>query len=201
MAESVDPKSIGFTIPTLAKDDPIVEPIGEVISTDLAFHEDGWRQIEFFSEGRREEVRKALSELKLFEKAYRVGNGYWTGIYQRELSPAPILEKEQTPETLALLLAAIVGRAPILFYGQGVVVGRITNGFTILLGRGASLYGVRDATGISILAADLQNADDQVLWSAFMELNKAYGLLMVDWRAQRVCESVAKDGQIVFWRP
>lgn len=197
---SIDPRTIRFSIPTLARDEPEVEPVEKIEPDDLVFHEDGWRQIEMFSSARRVELRDKLSQLKAFEAAHRVQHG-WTEAYLRELPRAHVLTGAHALKTLANTLKADVRAAPVLFHGTNVVVGRIARGFTLPLGRGASLYGVCDESGIVVLAADLNNADDQLLSRAFMTLNQAHGFLLVDWRSQMLLESVSDDRQIILWRP
>jgi len=197
---SMDPRTIRFSIPTLAKDGPKVQPAERIEPNDLVFHEDGWRQIEMFPIARCEVLRDELIELKAFEAAHRVQHG-WTEVYLRDLPPAPVLPGAHALETLAKTLKTDVRAAPVLFYGANVVVGRIAHGFTLPLGRGASLYGVCDASGIVVLAADLNKADDKLLSHAFITLNEAHGLLLVDWRSQMLLESVSDERQIILWRP
>jgi hypothetical protein len=45
------------------------------------------------------------------------------------------------------------------------------------------------------------NADRIKFTEAFIKLNAAEGLILVDWRQQLALESVSSDGLIQFWRP
>ena len=199
--QMVDPRSILFSMPTIANDAPPVTSLGRApASSDLLLHEDEWRQIEFFDSARSGEIQQKLQELKAFEAAHQVRSG-WTRIYVRDLSPSPVIRGRDSVASIATLLGASRGPAPIIFHGASSIVGALRDGFSLPLGPGAALYGNSDATGISVLCASMQGADDQLLTRAFSLLNRSNGLVVVDWRAQMLLLSVAQDGRIAAWAP
>jgi hypothetical protein len=200
-ARLVDPSAILFSMPTISNDGPPLAPYpGRPDDADVVFHEDDWRQLEFFAADRVTEVQRTLRELKSFEAEHRVASG-WRHVYVRDLPPRPILTGTNAVDTLARELNAGIEQPPIIFQGAGTIEGRVHNGFSLRLGPGAVLYGVRDPSGISVLGANLQNADDLLLTNAFTALNRNHGLLLVDWAAQMLLISVQPDGEISAWRP
>ncbi|MBI3439600.1 MAG: hypothetical protein HY054_13305, partial [Proteobacteria bacterium] len=169
-------------------------------SGDVVFHEDEWRQLEFFSQARLEEIQAKLRELNTFEAAHRVQSG-WTQAYVRTLATAPVLSGADAAATLAHAMGSSLGPAPILFTGANSITGRVRNGFTVPIGHHAWLYGFHDNTGIPVLGATLQNADDQLLTSAFSRLHRSNRLLLVDWQSQMLLTGVTANGQIEVWSP
>ena len=71
-AQSIDPKSIMFTVPTISDDlaplDPIVSPPK---TDDPQMHEDDWGQVEFFHKSYQPELERMLKEYKAFEASNR----------------------------------------------------------------------------------------------------------------------------------
>jgi len=64
------------------------------------------------------------------------------------------------------------------------------------------VYGLTTTEGISTLGASVaRGGDDTQLTRAYMTLFKKYGLLLVDWRAQLLLQSVNERGEINVWRP
>ena len=197
---AMDPRSILFSIPTLADDMATLDPVERAPSdADPVFHEDEWRQLEFFSPTRTEEIQNKLRALNAFEAAHRVQSG-WTQAYVRQLPAAPVIAGPSALDSVSRSVGAGIGPAPIMFHGANSITGRIHNGFSLLLGQRAWLYGFRDETGIPVLGAMLQNADDQLLTSAFARLYQSDQLILVDWRAQMLLTNLA-GGQIGVWSP
>jgi hypothetical protein len=197
----IDPRTILFSIPTISNDAPPLDRFtGEPSESDVVFHEDEWRQLEFFAPSRLSEVQQALRELKAFANENRVQSG-WRRIYTRNIAPAPVLAGGDALNSIAASVGARVEPAPLIFHGAGSIDGRIRNGFSLRLGPGAVLYGFRDQTGIAVLGANLQNAEDRLLTDAFSTLNRSHDLLLVDWQAQMLVTSVEANGQIGVWSP
>lgn len=64
------------------------------------------------------------------------------------------------------------------------------------------LYGLMSSEGIRTLGATVAHGgDDTQLTRAYMTLSEKYGLLLVDWRAQLLLQSVGEKGDISVWRP
>ena len=89
--QSIAPKSILFTTPTLSNDIALLEPVTRKPSnTDFIFHEDEWSQVEFFTKDRLAEVQRLLKVYKLFEQAHRAQHG-WREVYVRKIPRTPIV--------------------------------------------------------------------------------------------------------------
>lgn len=195
--ETVPIESIRFSMPTVATDSIEFEmPSSSSFEGAPQFHEDEWRQLEFFSKNRLGEVQNMLNELKTFEAANRTQYG-WNKTYERDVARLPIGE---LPENLSQELVAQSRPAPILTTSSHPL-GQVKNGFSIELGKNAYLYGLKQAGRITVLAASLQGADDMLLSNTFSSLHKKYGLILVDWRQQFVLVSVNRSGQFEIWRP
>lgn len=193
----VDPAKLLYSLATIAAADYVLEPMGVPPGdADLVFHEDDWRQIEFFAQDRREEVARMLTSLKAFEARNRVASGY-REIFERELAVEPVLA--EPVDALETAFAAVAGPGPVLFYGSGNVAGRVTDAFSLPLAGKVWLYGTRD---LSVLGAAMPpGADNEVLARAFMTLNRSHGLVLVDWRSQMLLLKVADEGNLEVWRP
>lgn len=200
--EMVDPNTLLFSIPTISDDAaPVTAQAGSIEKDDLVFHEDDWRQIEFFPVSRLGEIQQTLSTLAVFEKEHRAGIG-WNKIYVRKLDTKAVLPGPEALGTLVATLGISARAAPVLYYGQDAVTGRVTNGFSLPLGKSVALYGFTNSTGIPVLGASVQpGSDDQALSRAFAKLNVDHRLIMVDWRAHLLLVSVAEDGDFEIWRP
>jgi hypothetical protein len=196
--QTVDPKSILFTTPTLSSDIAALEPVHrESTGNDLLMHEDEWSQLEFLPKGQLEEVQRMLKEFKAFELAHRAQYG-WTEVYVRRLKRSTVLPGIQQLEQV---LGRKAGPAPLL-YSSGGISGSVKNGFSLSLGGNVSLYGYADAQGIPVLGAYVgKDPDDLKLTQAFIKLNSSSGLILVDWRGQLVLTSVSPSGQVGVWRP
>ncbi len=196
----MDPNDILFSMPTIAKDLPPLDPLSEPPAADaLTLHEDDWAQAEFLPKAMLPEIRRMLSELKTFEAQNRDGLG-WRNMYVRKFSRAPLIFGETALERLQSILGTRAGAAPLLTSVAGV--GRVRGGFTIAIGRNVHLYGYAEEGGIPVIAASLgSDPDHQGLTEAFAKLNTSDGLVLVDWRQQMLLVSVADDGRIGIWRP
>lgn len=193
----IDPKEIQASIPTISEDAAPLEPASNVSPGQLVFHEDDWRQIEFFPKDRLAEIQRVMGELSVFEKAHRSGSG-WSELYLRKVATARLADD---PRTIADDLASSVQAPPVLFYGLDHVVGQVVDGFSIPLGERAWLYGIGDGSGVILLGASLQDADDQLLTNAAMTLMRTRSLILVDWRSQVILVGVADDGRVEAWSP
>jgi hypothetical protein len=199
--QMVDPKTIRFSMPTISADAPEVTPLTQKPShSDLVFHEDEWAQVEFYPAARLEEIKRMLTEYKQFEKAHRVQYG-GTEIYLRRINRSPVIMGVDAPEHLARTLNSQIGTAPVLSTAS-TITGRANLGFTLPLGGGVTLYGVKNRNGIPVLAVNMRSgADDLKLTQAFTKLNHSNGLVLVDWRSQLLLVGSHANGDVQVWRP
>lgn len=189
--------SIQFSMSTIAMDEiEFVRPTAGTFEGAPQFHEDNWCQLELFPKKRLPEVQKLLKELKSFEAKNRTQYG-WTQIYRREITRAPL--GVSVPD-IGREINARSGPAPVLTTSSHPL-GQVKDGFSLELGKNAYLYGLQQSDKITVLGVSLQGADDMLLSTAFLKLNKAFGLILVDWRQQFVLVDVDTRGQFEVWRP
>lgn len=195
---TIDPNSILFTVPTISADLAALEPAGEPHGD--AFHEDDWSQIEFFAKQQLATVRRMLEEYKPFEAANRVKHG-WRNVYVRKIDRTPVIPGGDAVARLEEILALKAGPAPVLLT-SGSIAGRVTHGFSLHLGGNVLLYGYATPAGIPVLGALLgDDPDHHRLTDAFITLNAAAGLILVEWRQQFILEGADPDRKIMVWRP
>jgi hypothetical protein len=199
--QSIDPKSLRFSMPTVAADDlQFVVPTKATFEGAPQFHEDEWCQLEFFPKSRLQEIQKLLSEYKAFEEKHRTQYG-WNEIYARKITRSTLFEANPDPKTLARILDATSLPAPILTTSSRPL-GQVKNGFTLALPGSVFLYGIRDAAGITTLGALAGNGGDNAqMVKTFVSLSNNYQLILVDWRAQQILVSANSAGQVNAWHP
>lgn len=196
--EYLDASAIRATMPTVAADPlEFLMPTPDSFEGAPQFHEDEWRQVEFFRREELERLKGVLTEYSAFEAAHREKNG-WRRAFARQIPVNEVLPFQAT-DLAALLAGKIVG-APILFI-TSQALGQVKGAFCISLAENVFLYGLEDRGCITVLAAILQGGDDYVLTQAFMKLNQMHSLFLVDWRAQTLLQEVERDGNIVVWHP
>jgi hypothetical protein len=197
----MDPKAILFSVPTISNDLAPLEPVeNELHQSDFAFHEDDWSQVEFFPKSQLATVQRKLTDFKSFEAANRAKYG-WRNIYLREIDRAAVIVGSRALSRLEATLGSKSGPAPLLFSSTSIT-GRVKYGFSLALGGGVTLYGYATSVGIPVLGALVDdNPDHHRLIEAFVKLNAAEGLVLVDWRQQTTLVSVRSDGKIEAWRP
>lgn len=195
--EAVPIDSVRFSMPTVAMDSIEFEmPSASSFEGAPQFHEDEWGQLEFFSPKRLNEVQNILKELKSFEAVNRTQFG-WNKIFQRKIVRSQI---DGLPRDFGQKLTAKALPAPILTTSSRPL-GQVKYGFSMEFGKNAYLYGLEQTGDVTVLGAFLQGADDMLLADTFTNLNKKYGLILVDWRQQFVLVSVSSDGKFEMWRP
>ncbi|WP_266159415.1 hypothetical protein [Dyella silvatica] len=198
-AEMVRTETIGYSLPTIAMDELIfVTPTPASFEGAPQFHEDEWRQIEFFPAARLEELQGLLKQYKAFERGHRNANG-WTEIYARQLPPVPVMPGRDALNRLAEMFRAGLGNAPILLT-TSQALGQVADGFSLRPSSDVTLFGLADEHGIHVLSAII-DGDDRQLVQAFITLHAAAHLLLVDWRGQMILHAVAEDGKLAVWRP
>jgi hypothetical protein len=195
---TVDAKSVRFTMPTVAADEiQFVMPTRETFEGAPQFHEDDWRQVEFFPSSRLAEIKTRLTEYKSFEAKHRTKHG-WTDIYARRLPRMQVLGTSGLAD-IASAVSATKLPAPILTTTSRPL-GQVKDGYTLRISESVFLYGLTSADGVMSLAA-LVDGDDRPLTTAFIALNKKFQFVLVDWRSQMVLVSTTPAGQVNVWRP
>ena len=195
---TLDTKAVRFSMPTVAAEEiQFVMPTPESFEGAPQFHEDDWRQIEFFPPSRLAEIKARLAEYKSFEAKHRTKFG-WTDVYARKLPRAPVLGSSAIAE-LGSLLSATKLPSPILTTASRPL-GQVKDGYTLRVSGSVFLYGIASSDGVMSLAA-LVDGDDSPLTKAFLTLNKKYQLMLVDWRSQMLLVSTTPAGQVNVWRP
>ena len=200
-AQMVDPKTIMFSMPTVAADDiKFVVPTEESFEGAPQFHEDEWCQLEFFPRSRLAEIQRRLVEYKAFEKTHRGQHG-WSDIYARRIHREAVVRGANAADDIAILVGAVPRPSPILTTTSRPL-GQVEDGFTLELAGSVLLYGVTTSDGVIALGATVaRGGDDSQLTQAYITLFDKYGLLLVDWRAQQLLLSVTEKGDISVWRP
>jgi hypothetical protein len=200
-AQMVDPKTIMFTMPTVAADDiKFVVPTEESFAGAPQFHEDEWCQLEFFPRSRLAEIQRRLVEYKEFEKKHRGQHG-WSNIYARRIHREAVVRGVDATDDIASSVVAVVRPSPILTTTSRPL-GQVKDGFTLELAGSVLLYGAKASDGVSALGATVaRGGADAQLTQAYITLFEKYGLLLVDWRAQQLLLSVTEKGDISVWRP
>lgn len=199
-ATTVDSRAIRYTMPTVAADELQFEmPTQQSFAGSPQFHEDQWRQLEFFPATRLPEVQKRLKEYREFERRNRTAYG-WNDIYARRIPPLPVLGAAGAREVADLLRGQLLP-APILTT-TSAPLGQVKGGFTVRLNNTVFLYGLASGTTATALAAIVEKGgDDQALTAAFTRLYQKHKVVLVDWRSQMVLVDVGRDGGIKVWRP
>src|SRR5688500_4524901 len=114
-AQLLDAKSILFSVPTISNDlAPLTRFDAALEDALVAFHEDEWSQIEFFSRTQLPALKQMMSEYKSFEAANRVEYG-WRNVYVREIERTPVLAGSRALNKIEAVLHATAGAAPVLF--------------------------------------------------------------------------------------
>ncbi|MCC4591362.1 hypothetical protein LL974_09480 [Xanthomonas campestris pv. cannae] len=199
--QTVDAKSIRFSMPTVAADQiDFVMPTKESFEGAPQFHEDEWRQLEFFPVARLQEIKRRLAEYKSFELGHRTQYG-WTEIYARRLAPSEVVAGDDAVAQVGRVVGAKLAPSPILTTASRPL-GQVKGGFTLTIGGGVFLYGIASQGEVVALGAMVERGgEDLKLTHAFAQLNKTYKLILVDWRSQLVLVSLALSGNVDVWRP
>lgn len=197
--QKIDPASILYSTPTLSENTGALEPAGAVSRSDIAMHEDDWRQLEFYPSSRKDEVRRLLQELNSFEKQHRKASG-WDAVFVRKVHAGQVIAGSDALAQLSHELALEVAAGPVLFYGANTITGRVANGFSFRVADGLALYGASNSDGVAVLGAQVSGGDLE-LTKVFTKLSRSHALILVDWRAQMLVEGVGESGRLLVWKP
>ena len=198
---TVDPKTIRFTMPTVAADEiEFVMPTKETFTDAPQFHEDEWCQLEFYPANRLQEVKRLLTEFKAFELRHRTQYG-WNEIYARRIARSTIVAGGDAIASVRNAVSAKQLPSPILTTTSNPL-GQVKGGFSLSLPGSVLIYGLSSPVGISALGASVsRGGNDSQLTTAFVALNKSNRLILIDWRSQMILVSVASTGEVDVWRP
>lgn len=197
----INPKTIRFSMPTVAADDiEFVIPSPQSFDGAPQFHEDEWRQIEFYPLSHLAALKTRLVEYKSFEERHRTQHG-WTEIYARRVAAPGVVRGSGARAALAALLMATAQPSPILITASAPL-GQVKGGYTLRLADSVFVYGIAGDSGVESLAAIVDHGGDNTcLTAAFAKLHREHKLALVDWRSQLLLTSVESGGQISVWRP
>lgn len=202
--QQLNPQDILFSMATMAEADfSLVMPTEEDFYLAPKFHEDEWRQLEFFNVASLPTIKNELEAIKAFEQKNRAPAG-WREIYVRKNEQQTLLVNSSSTRAVDKLVQTVHGEilpAPILTTSSEYL-GQVASGFTIKVDDDVLLYGTYDQSGITSLAGLLTGDNGhQSLTQTFMTLSKTYDMVLVDWRGQQVLIKTLDDGQIDVWRP
>ena len=202
MSDNIDPRTVLFSIPTITRD--LAETVAAErppVESDVVFHEDDWRQIEFYPRNYLADVQEIMNELHDFEQKHRKEGG-WDEIYLRAPKPLVLLKGDDTANRLCRMLDIVDGKYGDLYLYASDTVNRVVNGFSLAVGGDIALYGVRTDEGVSALGAVVgEKPDHTILTTAFQKINRSEAAVLVDWRAQMILLDTTRNGQIRIWRP
>lgn len=169
---------------------PPLEPVQGDLRGARLLHQADWLRVQFLAPGQRGAAEAALSALKASGAPGPVA-----------LDGAPLVPLPDALERLAGRFGVTPGPAPVVV-AEGQVLGRLAQGFSLPVGRGAWLYGYTGPRGLLALGAVLEEgADSQALMGAFLALNREHGLLLVDWPQRLLLLGADAKGQVQGWRP
>jgi hypothetical protein len=187
--QTLDPKTILFSLPTLCDGlPPVGPPVETVPAGAVTLNEDDWRQIELVAARDREAVGRELAELSAFKVANRVGAG-WKNVYVRSSRPDAI-RASAVPLARVQALAGPRAHRSRLFLGPtGGTASEVQGGFAIDLGKGVTLYG--HAADGKVISLNLQLTGDAAggpIPPAVSAIARAFNLFVVDWYRGQILE-------------
>jgi hypothetical protein len=183
--ETINPNDILFTTPTLENALPEFE--SKTDTSNLHFHEDDWRQIEFISKNQKNQIDSEILKIKdIYDKFSHKGDTY-TAFKQ-----VAIRESIKEPLTLSFskLKSYLTGNSIKL---KGVTLdgntGQVKNGFSFKTG-GVEFYGVVENDNVKTLCIYSADSEEQLKASfdKLSKLSKTENLYLVDWIKMKVLD-------------
>jgi hypothetical protein len=189
--EMINPKDLLFTIPTIENALPAFED--KTDSTNIAFHEDEWRQIEFISKDQKASINKEIAGIKNIYDTFSHKTDSFTAfkeMFVRESITKPLQISFSKVKT------SLCGNNPIKGLGLYNNEGRVKNGFAFS-NDGITYYGIAEnntVTTLCIYGAESEK-DYKTATTKWAKFLKEENLYLVDWRAMGVFdeENVIKD--------
>jgi hypothetical protein len=173
----VDPKTILFSLPTVADVIPEEAEPGDLVGA-LVMHEDDWLQLELMPVERVKQATADLDAVRAVLTQERQGSGF-KQLHVRKAVPAPF---EGHPLTLAKLKALFGSTTQRVGYRSTTTA--LKGCFAFRLTSGAWLYG--QEAGGNIAALGLSTREPEAL-------QRMPGLALIDWCAAEVVRSDAKS--------
>lgn len=182
--QTVNPNDILYTTPTLENALPDFEDKTE--TSNLRFHEDEWRQIEFISKGQKASINTEIEKIKdVYDNHTHKGGSYtaFKKVAVRELITQPLtvdfakLKSYFTDNDLELVGVSLDNH-----------LGQVKSGFSFTID-GITYYGLLDGNN-NVITFCIYSADSQESLKASAD-NLSYileteNLYLVDWRAMNV---------------
>lgn len=148
--ETVDPKDILYSLPTLSSELPDLEEGSTKLGRQvLEMHEDDWRQIELVALTLETSIENELRAVARIHQKHRQSAGF-DAIHIRKEVPAPMQGSWLTLDELRSYL----GETASWFEGvafQGMT-GVVAGGFAVKLASGVTLYGLQWGGRVQVLA-------------------------------------------------
>ncbi|MDB5034417.1 MAG: hypothetical protein JWQ98_1658 [Chlorobi bacterium] len=196
----VDPQTILYSLPTIAKDLPELEEIpAQPSSGETVLHEDDWRQLEFLPTESLADIQRQMKEFKAFEAEHRVEHG-WRKIFVRPSLPGATFGETFT---LTALQRALENNSPERIYLSTTSSSprAVKNGFALPLGGNVLLYGDIANNRVRTLAGSVGEAGDHMrVFHAFDRITSLHPVIVVDWRAMMIVTEKSGE-QYQVWRP
>ncbi|MFI5528359.1 hypothetical protein ACIA8O_07320 [Kitasatospora sp. NPDC051853] len=183
--DTADPRQIGYTLPTICAELPLLSPAAGGGGEDLVIHEDDWRQTELVERRLLAGVEAELRAVRRIrdECSHRVGDedtASW-GFREIHLRRGPV-----EPLVGALSLDRLYELLPVSRTYTGVSLrdgqGRVAGSFALEVAGGAgpvTLYGRCFGERVAALALRAEVAPDAV--PGLARLMAEHDLLLVDW--------------------
>jgi hypothetical protein len=191
--ETIDPRQVLFSLPTISDELPPVAPGTTKLKKDvLEMAEDDWRQTEFVHLSHDLTIDRELADVAAIYAEKRQGQGF------KELHV-----RKRIPEPLAAARIDL-SALPAERYFDGVgfygVAGLIAGGFALRMRSGIELYGVTRGGIVSALCVHVlaRRGIDEADINALQALAREHQLCVVDWCD---CRRVSPDEFVEFFEP
>jgi hypothetical protein len=190
--QQVDPRQVGYTLPTICAELPPVSPPGEApdeAPDDLVIHEDDWRQAELVERRCAAEVEAQLRDiLRVFREHSRtIGEGdtavrVFDRLHLREDPAEPLAGALTRRRLFELLPASHVYAGVALRDGQG----RVADSFAARVGP-VAVYGRCSGDRVTTLGLAPVAPATVAEVPGLAEVMREFDLVLVDWCSLR-CE-------------
>jgi hypothetical protein len=181
--ESIDPRSVLFSLPTISNDLPAIEPGSTKLNRNvLEIHEDDWRQTELIHLSLSAEIDEELADVARIYSEHRQGE-FFNQIHVRRRIPAPLAAAR-----IQSLSLSIPGAAPydgLALYG---VAGVVAGGWATKLASTADLFGVYQDGFLAAVCLRGTVPPDAPEAGLLAGIAIAHGLCLVDWCSCRRVE-------------
>lgn len=189
--DTVDPRSILFSLPTICDALPAPGDVPAEGKNFCTLLEDDWRQVELVSAQHRHEVETAFEKIRAIHDKHRKGLGF-DAMHVRTEAPQPL---SGTKLRMSEIYGAL-GNGTVL---DGVAFHRSPNlvpgSFAVELA-GVVVYGLQTDNVAEVVAFQLRTKG--ALPDAVAELARKHSLLFVDWCRARVADPSTESPAKIF---